>query len=90
MKRLEQKQGELSGLLIAVEANDKLKAKFPEVQAGLKTLGDLLTTYKRMQVLLDVNLASMSGADCAQEKDNVAQHLDGVNALFKKIKGWLA
>ena len=48
-------------------------------------------------MLLDVNLAGMSEEDCGQEKGNVSQfndnaleHLDGVNALLKKVKGWLA
>ena len=97
VKRLEQKQSELAGLLIAMEANEKVKAKVSEVQSALGTLSDFLSTYKRMQVLLDVNLAGMSEEDCAQEKGNVSQfnqnaleHLDGVNALLKKVKGWLA
>ena len=97
VKRLEQKQSELAGLLIAMEANEKVKAKVSEVQSALVTLSDFLTTYKRMQVLLDVNLAGMSEEDCSQEKGNVSQfnqnaleHLDGVNALLKKVKGWLA
>ena len=97
VKRLEGKQSELSALLIAMEANEKAKAKVPEVQSALT---DFLSTYKRMQVLLDVNLvnlAGMSEEDCSQEKGNVSQfnqnaleHLDGVNALLKKVKGWLA
>ena len=97
VKRLESKQSELSALLIAMEANEKVKAKVPEVQSALTTLTDFLSTYKRMQVLLDVNLAGMSEEDCAQEKGNVSQfnqnaleHLDGVSALLKKVKGWLA
>ena len=51
---------------------------------GLTTLSDFLSTYKRMQVLLDVNLAGMSEEDCSQENGNVSQfnqnaleHLDG-------------
>ena len=97
VKRLEGKQSELSALLIAMEANEKVKAKVPEVQSALTTLTDFLSTYKRMQVLLDVNLAGMSEEDCGQEKGNVSQfnqnaleHLDGVSALLKKVKGWLA
>ena len=97
VKRLEGKQSELSALLIAMEANEKVKAKVSEVQSALTTLIDFLSTYKRMQVLLDVNLAGMSEEDCAQEKGNVSQfnqnaleHLDGVSALLKKVKGWLA
>ena len=97
VKRLEGKQSELSALLIAMEANEKVKAKVPEAQSALTTLTDFLSAYKRMQVLLDVNLAGMSEEDCSQEKGNVSQfnqnaleHLDGVNALLKKVKGWLA
>ena len=97
VKRLEGKQSELSALLIAMEANEKVKAKLPEVQSALTTLTDFLSTFKRMQVLLDVNLAGMSEEDCSQEKGNVSQfnqnaleHLDGVSALLKKVKGWLA
>ena len=97
VKRLEGKQSELSGLLIAMEHNEKVKAKVSEVKDALSTLTDFLNTYKRMQVLLDVNLAGMSEQDCAQEKGNVnqfnenaLQHLDGVNSLLKKVKGWLA
>ena len=51
---------------------------------GLTTLSDFLSTYKRMQVLLGVNLAGMSEEDCSQENGNVSQfnqnaleHLDG-------------
>ena len=97
VKRLEGKQSELSALLIAMEANEKVKAKVPEVQSALTTLTDFLSTFKRMQVLLDVNLAGMSEEDCSQEKGNVSQfnqnaleHVDGVSALLKKVKGWLA
>ena len=97
VKRLEGKQSELSALLIAMEANEKVKAKAPEVQSALTTLTDFLSTFKRMQVLLDVNLAGMSEEDCSQEKGNVSQfnqnaleHVDGVSALLKKVKGWLA
>ena len=97
VKRLEGKQSELSALLIAMAANEKVKAKVPEVQSALTTLTDFLSTFKRMQVLLDVNLAGMSEEDCSQEKGNVSQfnqnaleHLDGVSALLKKVKGWLA
>ena len=97
VKRLEGKQSELSALLIAMEANEKAKAKVPEVQSALTTLTDFLSTFKRMQVLLDVNLAGMSEEDCSQEKGNVSQfnqnaleHVDGVSALLKKVKGWLA
>ena len=97
VKRLEQKHGELSGLLIAVEASDKLKGKAEGVSTGLKILGDFLNTLKRMQVPLEINLPNMSEEDCNQEKDNVAQfnqnateHLDAVNALLKKIRGWMA
>ena len=97
VKRLEGKQSELSALLIAMEANEKVKAKVPEVQSALTTLTDFLSTFKRMQVWLDVNLAGMSEEDCSQEKGNVSQfnqnaleHVDGVSALLKKVKGWLA
>ena len=97
VKRLEGKQSKLSALLIAMEANEKVKAKVPEVQSALTTLTDFLSTFKRMQVLLDVNLAGMSEEDCSQEKGNVSQfnqnaleHVDGVSALLKKVKGWLA
>ena len=97
VKRLEGKQSELSALLIAMEASEKVKAKVPEVQSALTTLTDFLSTFKRMQVLLDVNLAGMSEEACSQEKGNVSQfnqnaleHLDGVSALLKKVKGWLA
>ena len=97
VKRLEGKQSELSALLIAMEANEKVQAKVPEVQSALTTLTDFLSTFKRMQVLLDVNLAGMSEEDCSQEKGNVSQfnqnaleHVDGVSALLKKVKGWLA
>ena len=97
VKRLEQKHVELSGLLIAAEASDKLKGKPEEVSTGLKILGDFLNTFKRMHVLLEINLTNMSEEDCRQEKDNVAQlnqnateHLDAVNALLKKIRGWMA
>ena len=97
VKRLEGKQSELSALLIAMEANEKVKAKVPEVQSALTTLTDFLSTFKRMQVLLDVNLAGMSEEDCSQEKGNVSQfnqnaleHVDRVSALLKKVKGWLA
>ena len=97
VKRWEGKQSELSALLIAMEANEKVKAKVPEVQSALTTLTDFLSTFKRMQVLLDVNLAGMSEEDCSQEKGNVSQfnqnaleHVDGVSALLKKVKGWLA
>ena len=96
VKRLEGKQSELSALLIAMEANEKAKAKVPEVQSALTTLTDFLSTFKRMQVLLDVNLAGMSEEDCSQKKGNVSQfnqnaleHVDGVSALLKKVKGWL-
>ena len=97
VKRLEGKQSELSALLIAMEANEKVKAKVPEIQSALTTLTDFLSTFKRMQVLLDVNLAGMSEEDCSKEKGNVSQfnqnaleHVDGVSALLKKVKGWLA
>ena len=73
VKRLEGKQSELSALLIAMDANEKVKAKVPEVQSALTTLTDFLSTFKRMQVLLDVNLAGMSEEDCSQEKGNVSQ-----------------
>ena len=91
VKRLEQKQSELAGLLSAMEANEKVKAKVSEVQSALGTLSDFLSTYKRMQVLLDVNLAGMSEEDCSQEKGNVSQfnqnaleHLDGVKLVGLK------
>ena len=96
VKRLEQKHGDLSGLLIAVEANDKFKGKAEEVTTGLKILGDFLNTFKRMQVLLEINLPNMSEEDCSQEKHNVAQFNQNateqsiciMNALLKKIRGW--
>ena len=55
-----------------MEVNEKVKAKVPEVQSALGILSDFLSTYKRMQVLLDVNVAGMREEDCSQ-KDNVSQ-----------------
>ena len=60
VKRLEQKHGELPGLLIAMEANDKFKGKAEEMTTGLKILGDFLNTFKRTQALLEINLPNMT------------------------------